>query len=165
MTQSPTRRGLAAGVTALPAAFFIRTSQAQTSSQSTLERVTNSKQLRIAVVSGSPPYFKKDLATGTWAGAAVEMAKSIAAIWSAEVVYVESTFGNSVLDVQSNKIDIAFALNPTPQRALSIGFTRPYILAPFGCLARQGFEPKTWADLALRAALFLGSVVSAKARS
>jgi polar amino acid transport system substrate-binding protein len=147
MTQSPTRRGLAAGVTALPAAFFIRTSQAQTSSQSTLERVTNSKQLRIAVVSGSPPYFKKDLATGQWAGAAIEMAKSIAAIWSAEIVYVESTFGNSVLDLQSNKIDIAFALNPTPQRALAIGFTRPNIVAPFGCLAKPGFDPKTWGDL------------------
>ncbi len=79
----------------------------------------------MAVVSGSPPYFKKDIATGAWAGAAVEMAKSIAAIWSAEVVYIELTFGNSVLDVQSNKIDIAFALNPTPQRALAIGFTRP----------------------------------------
>jgi polar amino acid transport system substrate-binding protein len=147
MTYSPTRRGLTAGAAALPAGFFIKTALADTSAQSTFERISKNKQLRMAVVSGSPPYFKKDLASGEWAGAAVEMAKSIAAIWSAEVVYVESTFGNSVLDVQSNKIDIAFALNPTPQRALSIGFTRPYIVAPFGCLARQGFEPKTWADL------------------
>jgi polar amino acid transport system substrate-binding protein len=52
-----------------------------------------------------------------------------------------------VLDVQSNKIDIAFALNPTPQRALAIGFSRPYIVAPFGCLAKPGFDPKTWGDL------------------
>jgi hypothetical protein len=29
--------------------------------------------------SGSPPYFKKDIATGDWAGAAVEMMKRIAA--------------------------------------------------------------------------------------
>ena len=140
MTYSPTRRGLTAGAAALPAGFFIKTAQADTSAQSTFERVSKNKQLRMAVVSGSPPYFKKDLASGEWAGAAVEMAKSIAAIWSAEVVYVESTFGNSVLDVQSNKIDIAFALNPTPQRALSIGFTRPYIVAPFGCLAKQGLR-------------------------
>jgi polar amino acid transport system substrate-binding protein len=147
MVDRPTRRGLAAGAAALPASFFIGAAYAETSVESTFDRVNKTKQLRMAVVSGSPPYFKKDLATGTWAGAAVEMAKSIAAIWNAEVVYVESTFGNSVLDVQANKIDIAFALNPTPQRALSIGFTRPYIVAPFGCLARQGFEPKTWADL------------------
>ena len=147
MVYHPTRRGLAAGAAALPAGFFINTAKADTSTESTIERVSKNKQLRMAVVSGSPPYFKKDLATGQWAGAAVEMAKSIAAIWSAEVAYVESTFGNSVLDVQSNKIDIGFALNPTPQRALAIGFTRPYIVAPFGCLAKQGFDPKTWSDL------------------
>jgi polar amino acid transport system substrate-binding protein len=146
MVYRPTRRGLAAGVAVLPAGF-LNTAKADTSAESTFERVSKSKQLRMAVVSGSPPYFKKDLASGQWTGAAVEMAKSIASIWGAEVAYVESTFGNSVLDVQSNKIDIAFALNPTPQRALAIGFTRPYIVAPFGCLAKQGFQPKTWADL------------------
>ena len=161
MTHRPTRRGLAAGAAALPVAFFTGTAQAQTSAESTLDRVARTKQLRMAVVSGSPPYFKKDVATGAWTGAAVEMAKSIAAIWSAEVVFVESTFGNSVLDVQSNKIDIAFALNPTPQRALAIGFTRPYIVAPFGCIAKPGFAPKTWGDLNkpdIRIAFDLGSL-------
>ena len=146
MSQGSTRRGLAAGAVAIPASFVIGSAQAQPSG-STLDRVTSSKQLRIAVVSGSPPYFVKDLTAGTWGGAAVEMAKAIAGIWAAEVVYVETTWGNSVLDLQSNKIDIAFALNPTPQRALAIGFTKPYIVAPFGCLAKQGFNPKTWDDL------------------
>jgi polar amino acid transport system substrate-binding protein len=167
MTQRTTRRGLAAGAAALPASFFIGTAQAQTSAMSTLERVTRSKQLRMAVVSGSPPYFLKDLATGTWGGAAVEMAKGIAGVWDAEVVFVESTFGNSVLDLQSNKIDIAFALNPTPQRALAISFTRPYIVAPFGCLAKSGFAPKTWGDLNnpdVRVAFDLGSLHETCAR-
>ena len=147
MTNRPTRRGLAVGAAALPTAFLIGSAQAQTGALSTLDRVTSTKQLRIAVVSGSPPYFKKDLATGQWAGSAVEMAKGIASVWGAELVFVESTWGNSVLDLQSNKIDIAFALNPTPQRALAIGFTRPFIVAPFGCLAKAGFAPKTWDDL------------------
>jgi polar amino acid transport system substrate-binding protein len=167
MTHPPTRRSLAVGTAALPVTFMIGSARAQSSAQSTLERVTSSKQLRIAVVSGSPPYFKKDLATGVWAGAAVEMAKSIAGIWGAELVFVETTFGNSVLDVQSNKIDIAFALNPTPQRALAIGFTRPYIVAPFGCLARSGFAPKTWDDLDkpdIRIAFDIGSLHETCAR-
>jgi polar amino acid transport system substrate-binding protein len=167
MTLRSTRRGLAAGAAALPASFFIGTAQAQSSAASTLERVTSSKQLRMAVVSGSPPYFKKDLSTGVWAGAAVEMAKAIASVWDAEVIFVESTFGNSVLDLQSNKIDIAFALNPTPQRALAIGFTRPYIVAPFGCLAKAGFAPKTWDDLNkpdIRIAFDLGSLHETCAR-
>ncbi len=167
MTLRSTRRGLVAGAAALPASLLIGSAQAQSSGPSTLERVTNSRQLRMAVVSGSPPYFKKDLATGTWTGAAVEMAKGIAGIWNAEVVFVESTYGNSVLDLQSNKIDIAFALNPTPQRALAIGFTRPYIVAPFGCLARTGFAPKTWDDLNkpdVRIAFDLGSLHETCAR-
>jgi polar amino acid transport system substrate-binding protein len=166
-TRRPTRRGLTAGVASLPAAFFIGTSQAQTPSLSTLDRVTNSKQLRIAVVSGSPPYFRKDLGTGQWAGAAVEMAKGIAGIWGAELIYVETTFGNSVLDLQSNKVDIAFALNPTPQRALAIGFSRPYIVAPFGCIAKAGFAPKSWDDLNkpdIRIAFDLGSLHETCAR-
>jgi polar amino acid transport system substrate-binding protein len=167
MTIRPTRRSLAVGAAALPATFMIGGARADSSAQSTLERVTTTKQMRMAVVSGSPPYFKKDLATGEWAGAAVEMAKGIAGVWGAELVFVETTFGNSVLDVQSNKVDIAFALNPTPQRALAIGFTRPYIVAPFGCLAKAGFSPKTWDDLNkpdIRIAFDIGSLHETCAR-
>ena len=36
---------------------------------------------------------------------------------------------------------------PTPQRALAIGFTNPSIINPFGCIAKKGFNPKTWDDL------------------
>lgn len=167
MTHRSTRRGLTAGAAVLPASFLIGKARAEAADQSTLDRVTRSKQLRMAVVSGSPPYFRKDLATGTWLGSAVEMAKGIAAVWGAEVTYVESTFGNSVLDLQSNKIDIAFALNPTPQRALAIGFTRPYIVAPFGCLAKAGFAPKTWGELnkpEVRIAFDIGSLHETCAR-
>ena len=161
MTNRPTRRGLAVGTAALPTSFIMGTARAQSAPESTLDRVTRTKKLRMAVVSGSPPYFTKDISTGEWTGAAVAMAKSIADVWGAELLFVETTFGNSVLDVQSNKIDIAFALNPTPQRALAIGFTRPYIVAPFGCLAKPGFEPKTWDDLDkpdVRVAFDLGSL-------
>jgi polar amino acid transport system substrate-binding protein len=161
MTNRTTRRGLAVGAAALPTSFLIRSAQAQSAPESTLDRVTRTKKLRMAVVSGSPPYFTKDIGTGEWTGAAVAMARSIADVWGAELVFVETTFGNSVLDVQSNKVDIAFALNPTPQRALAIGFTRPYIVAPFGCLAKPGFEPKTWDDLNkpdVRVAFDIGSL-------
>jgi hypothetical protein len=115
---------MATGAASLPATFFIDRAKAETADHSTLECVTRSKLLRIAVVSGSPPYFRKDLATGEWTGVAIEMAKAIAGVWGAEVVFVETTWDNSVQDLQSNKIDISFGLNPTPQRALAIGFSR-----------------------------------------
>lgn len=148
MTNRLSRRGMAGLAAILPASALIGSAEAQTTGgESAFERVTRSKVLRIAVFPGSPPYFVKDLATGIWSGSAISMAQSIAKIWDARLEYVESTYGNSILDLQSNKIDLAFALNPTPARALSIGFTHPMIIHPFGCIARKGFSPTTWDDL------------------
>ncbi len=146
MTGLP-RRGLAA--TGLLAAGWIGSAQAQTATpaESTFERINRTKTLRIAALPGELPYFQKDLASGEWKGAAIEFARDIAKVFDAKLDYIESTYGGSVLDLQSNKIDLAFALGPTPQRALSIGFTRPFFVHPYGCLAKRGFDPKTWADL------------------
>ena len=140
------RRSLA-GAAGLVAAGWAGTAHAQTSAESTFERVNRTKTLRIAALPGELPYFQKDLASGEWKGAAIEFAKDIAKVFDAKLEYVESTYGGSVLDLQSNKIDLAFALGPTPQRALSIGFTRPFFVHPYGCVAKKGFAPKTWSDL------------------
>src|ERR1700709_1198836 len=147
MTNRVTRRLMAGGAALLPAAAFISQANAQTPSESTFERVQRTKILRIAVLPGQLPYFQKDLATGEWNGASIEMAKDIIKIFGATLEYTESTYGTSVLDLQSNKVALAFALNPTPARALSIRFTRPVMIHPFGCIARKGFEPTTWADI------------------
>jgi polar amino acid transport system substrate-binding protein len=167
MTDRMTRRGLAAAAALAPASFLVSPAHAQGTAQSTFDRVNSTKILRIAVVAGGVPYFRKDISTGVWSGAAIEMAKSIADVWSAQVVTVESTWGNSVLDLQSNKIDIGFGLNPTPQRALSIGFTRPYFVGPYGCISKAGFAPKEWEDLNkpdIRVAVDLGSLHETCAR-
>lgn len=150
MTNQPTRRmaGLAAGAAALaaPALLLGRTARAE-GAESTFERIQRTKVVRVAALTGEAPYFFKDLATGEWSGASVDMVKNVAAIWDAKVEYVPSTYGNSVMDLQSGKVDIGFSLNPTPQRALSIAFTRPMITHPFGAICRKGFEPKSWDDL------------------
>jgi polar amino acid transport system substrate-binding protein len=123
------------------------TGHAQSSAESTFDRVRRTKVLRIAALPGELPYFQKDLATNEWSGACIDMAADIAKVFDAKLEYVESTYGNSVLDLQSNKVDLAFALNPTPARSLSIGFTHPMIIHPFGCVARAGLAPKTWDDI------------------
>jgi polar amino acid transport system substrate-binding protein len=145
------RRALAGGA-ALPlltmtGLALTGTALAQSSAESTFDRVRRTKVLRIAALPGEVPYFSKDLATGEWSGSCIEMAKDIAKVFDAKLEYVESTYGNSVLDLQSNKVDVAFALNPTPARALSIAFSHPMIIHPFGCVARAGLAPKTWADI------------------
>lgn len=149
MTNRVSRRGLAAGAALLPAAAMIGASRAHAadSADSTYARIQRTKTVRIAAITGALPYFSKDLTTGTWAGACVPMAASIAKVFGAKVEYVEATWGTAVLDLQSNKIDMSFALNPTPERALAIRFTHPMIIHPFGCIAKHGFNPTTWADI------------------
>jgi len=146
-----TRRALAGGAAlpllALAAKGLTRSAFAQTVNESTFDRVRRAKILRIAALPGELPYFAKDITNGEWSGSCIEMAKDIAKVFDAKLEYVESTYGNSVLDLQSNKIDLAFALNPTPARALSIGFTEPMIIHPFGCVARKGLTPKSWNDI------------------
>lgn len=162
MTNRVSRRGLAAGAALLPAAAIAGATRARAAGpESTYERVTRGKVLRVAAITGALPYFSKDLTTGTWTGACVPMAESIAKIFGAKLEYVEATWGTAVLDLQANKIDMSFALNPTPERALSIRFTHPMIIHPFGCLAKHGLDPKTWADIDkpnLRIAYDIGSL-------
>ena len=140
--------------------------QAQ-STESTMDRIKSSKVLRIAALPGEAPYFNKDLATGDWSGMCIDMAKDMAKIFDGKVEYVESTYGNSVLDLQANKIDLAFSLNPTPLRALVIDFTHPFYLHGFGMVGRKGFKATNWAELdkpEVRIAFDIGSVHEISAR-
>src|SRR5262249_38776056 len=140
------RHALALGSGAALAAALAGPAAAQTP-DNTLDRVRAAKLLRIAVLPGELPYFKKDLADGTWSGFAIAMANDIAKLLDVKLDYTESTYGNSILDLQSNKIDLAFALNPTPQRALVVDFCAPVFAHPFGVILRKGLEARTWADV------------------
>jgi polar amino acid transport system substrate-binding protein len=147
MTTKLGRRSLAGAAAVLPATTFIGSARAQSTNEATFDRVRRTKTLRIAALPGELPYFQKDLASGEWSGACIDMAKDIAKVFDAELAYVESTYGNSVLDLQSNKVDLAFALNPTPQRALSVGFAHAAIVHPIGAVVRKGLDPTTWDDI------------------
>jgi polar amino acid transport system substrate-binding protein len=133
----------------------------------TFERIKRTKVLRIAALPGEAPYFNKDINSGAWSGMCVDMAKDMAANFDGEVEYLESTYGNSVLDLQSNKIDLAFSLNPTPKRAMVIDFTHAFYLHGFGMVGRKGFKAANWADLDkpdVKIAFDIGSVHEISAR-
>ena len=140
---------------------------AQTAADNTLDKIRSTKVLRIAVLPGELPYFNKDLATGTWSGFSIEMANDIAKLLDVKLEYTESTYGNSILDLQANKIDLGFALNPTPQRALVVDFTNLVFPHPFGAMLKKGLEAKTWADInkpEVKIAVDVGSANEAVAR-
>src|SRR5260370_7836634 len=77
----------------------------------------------------------------------MEMGKDIGKVLDVQLEYTESTYGNSILDLQSNKIDLGFALNPTPQRALVVDFSATVFPHPFGAMLKKGLEAKTWPDI------------------
>jgi polar amino acid transport system substrate-binding protein len=141
------RYALAIGSGAALASALTTPASAQAGSDNTLDNIRVAKVLRIAVLPGELPYFNKDLASSTWSGMCIDMANDIAKLLDVKLEFTESTYGNSILDLQSNKIDLGFALNPTPQRALVVDFTHLVFPHPFGAMLRKGLEAKTWADI------------------
>ncbi|ABQ33495.1 amino acid ABC transporter substrate-binding protein, PAAT family [Bradyrhizobium sp. BTAi1] len=139
--------GLGAAAAALAAGSVASPALAQSQPESTFAQIRRTKKLRIAGIVGTEPYYHKDIATGQWSGFCVSMATELAKAMEAEVEIIESTWGNSVLDLQANKIDIMFGLSPTPSRALIVEFTRPIMNNTFTIIAKSGFEPKSWDDL------------------
>jgi polar amino acid transport system substrate-binding protein len=152
---------------ALTSALATTPASAEAAADNTLDRIRADKTLRIAVLPGELPYFNKDLATGAWSGFSIDMANDIAKLLDVKLDYTESTYGNSILDLQANKIDLGFALNPTPQRALVVDFTSLVFPHPFGAMLKKGMEAKTWADInkpEVRIAVDVGSANEAVAR-
>ena len=161
------RYALALGSGAALTSALASPAAAQAQADNTLDRIRADKVLRIAVLPGELPYFNKDLASGTWSGMCIEMANDIAKLLDVKLEYTESTYGNSILDLQSNKIDLGFALNPTPQRALVVDFCGAVFHHPFGAMLKKGLEAKTWADINkpdVRIAVDVGSANEAVAR-
>jgi len=160
--------GAGAAAAAGTPAILTRTARAQNQpGEPTIDRIKRTKVLRIAALPGEAPYFNKDIASGAWSGMCVEMAQDIAAVFDGQVEYLESTYGNSVLDLQANKIDLAFSLNPTPKRALVIDFTHAFYLHGFGMVGKKGFQASNWRELnkpEVRIAVDIGSVHEISAR-
>lgn len=144
------RRHFTASLIALAAASGLAgQAVAQTAGEpmSAWDRIATTKVLRVGAVAGAPPNYQKNLATGEWSGIMVDLAKDLAAKLNVRLEITETTWGNSVLDLQTNKLDIFFGLNPTPQRREVIDFTEPLYQNAFSLLAKKGFNPKTWDEL------------------
>ena len=116
--------------------------------ESTMERVKRTKEVRIGTVAGAIPYFNKDLVTQKWEGFGPDFAESLGKALGAKPVFVETTWGNSVLDLQANKIDVMFAMAPTPQRMEVVNFSKPLLNNTFTAVCKKGHAPvKTWEEL------------------
>jgi polar amino acid transport system substrate-binding protein len=132
------------GVTALALSLLGTTA----ASAGTIDDIRGRGVLRIPAILNEVPYFSKDPRTGEWQGFAIDMANDIAKTLDVKLEVVESSWSNAILDVQSGKVDMAFAVTATPVRAMSVSFSDPTYYNSFVLIsAKDELKNKTWTEL------------------
>ena len=130
------------------AGSLLLTQAAMAQDETTLQRVERTKVLRIGVISGATPYFHKDLVRNEWQGFGPDFAEGLATKLGAKVERVETTWGNAVMDLQANKIDVMFGMGPTPARREMIDFSDVLFNNTLTVVCKKGYpEVKTWEQL------------------
>lgn len=114
--------------------------------QSSLERIKASGKLRIGAVADGAPYYQKSLVDGSWKGFYIDICTALAEALGVKLDITETTWGNSVLDLQADKIDVFFGLNPTPQRQKVIDFSGPVFKNAFTFIAKDSVTAQSWKD-------------------
>lgn len=113
---------------------------------SSLERIKASGTLRIGGVADGAPYYQKSLTDGSWRGFYIDICQKLADDLGVKLSILETTWGNSVLDLQADKIDVFFGLNPTPERKKVIDFSGPVFKNAFTMIVRKGVGGTSWDD-------------------
>lgn len=121
---------------------------AQAQDKTVVDQIRERGTLRIAGILNEDPYFSKDPRSGEWRGFVVEMGKNMAETMGVQLEVVESSWANSILDVQSGKVDLAFALTALPTRALSVSFSSPTYYNSFVMISpNEELKGKSWSEL------------------
>lgn len=131
------------GLAAIAAPVFAAPAAADT-----IDEIRTRGALRIPAIVNEAPYFSKDPRTNEWSGLVIDMAGDIAKALDVELEIVESTWGNSILDVQSGKVDMAFAATATAERSLAVTFSDPTYYNSFVIIsADDKINGKSWTEL------------------
>jgi polar amino acid transport system substrate-binding protein len=114
----------------------------------TIEETKKRGTFRVGVTQ-APPWFSKDPKTGQWSsGLGISMGKAMADALGAKLETVEVSWGNAIAALQSDKIDIMFMLDATPERKQAVDFPEsPLLYYSLAVLARDDLAVKTWEDL------------------
>jgi polar amino acid transport system substrate-binding protein len=123
--------------------------------KSTWEVVTGTKKLRLGAAISEPFAFKDlensdkpgavKVGSDTWRGVSVNCAKELAEAFGAELEIVETTYGNAVIGLQTDKFDLIFALDGTVKRAVAVDFVpQPLFMYGTAILAHAGTDIATW---------------------
>jgi len=123
--------------------------------KSTWEVINETKKLRLGAAI-SEPFAFKDLTGGdkpgavkagdsVWRGLSVVCGKELADALGADLEVVETTYGNAVIGLQTNKFDLIFALDGTVKRAVVVDFVpQPIFMYGTAVMAHAGTDIATW---------------------
>src|SRR5262245_59780606 len=116
--------------------------------EGTLEEVKKRGTFRVGVTQ-APPWFSKDPKTGEWSsGLGISMGKAMAEKLGAQMETVEVSGGNSIAALQSDKIDLMFTIDATPERKQAVDFpASPLLYYSLAVLAKDDLAVKAWDDL------------------
>lgn len=93
--------------------------------ESTWEQIKRTGEIRMAVFN-YPPYFVKNLSSGDWDGALIDMVRDVAKELKVKFTPVEvGGWSELVLAISTGKVDIAAGMQATPVRATAIDFAGP----------------------------------------
>ncbi len=114
----------------------------------TIEEAKKRGTFRVGVTQ-APPWFSKHPKTGQWSsGLGISMGKAMADALGVKLETVEVSWGNAIAALQSDKIDIMFMLDATPERKQAVDFPEsPLLYYSLAVLARDDLPAKTWEDL------------------
>jgi len=180
-TQRIARRSLAVGAALGAAAIAVASGSQRAAAQpgkSTWDVVTGTKKLRLGAAISEPFAFKDlegsdkpgavKVGNSVWRGLSVNCAKELAEALGAELEVVETTYGNAVIGLQSDKFDLIFALDGTVKRAVVVDFV-PQALFMYGTaiLAPTGADIATWQainDKKLKIGVPVGTTMESEVR-
>lgn len=134
------------GATVISASTGLISLGSRAASAGSLERVKNAGVLRIGAIADGAPYYQKSLTGGPWRGFYVDICQKLADDLGVKLSILETTWGNSVLDLQASKIDVFFGLNPNPEREKVIDFSGPVFKNSFTFIAKKSVTAQTWDD-------------------
>ena len=141
------RRTALTGISASALAILLPNSVLAQSS-GTLDQIKQRGSIRIGVTQ-APPWFSKDPKSGEWSsGFGISMGKAMASALGVKLETVEVTWGTAIAALQSNKIDIMYMLDATPERAQAVDFPQsPLLYYSLAVLARDDLPAAQWSDL------------------
>jgi len=148
----------AAAAASLPLGGLLAGAAHAQAPQSTWDRITSTKVLRVGAALLEPWYFKDTTGSDApgavkvgdtvWRGICPAIANETAKALGVQLEIVETTWGNAVAGLQAGQFDTMFMLDATPQRALSVDFVAsPLLWYPMSLIANDKVDIKNWADL------------------